>query len=244
MCDPDAPRNYRPRSSQRAAAAAPAQGAGCCIVLMMKTAASSKRRLAAEIGDERATRAAEFLIGCAREDLERWPGPVCLAPADAAEAGALDSATIDAVVVQRGGNLGERINHVNAALAERGFQRQLYVGIDCPAIDTAYLERAAAALTERDVVFGPAVDGGVVLMGVRGRWPDLSRLPWSTAALFAALEATCVTAGAHAAVLEPLRDVDTLEDLLALRAALDRDTRPARRALGRWLAQQRDLRAE
>jgi hypothetical protein len=43
-------------------------------------------------------------------------------------------------------------------------------------------------------------------------------------------------------VLEPLRDVDTLEDLRALHAAIDGDSRPARRALSRWLAQQPDLR--
>lgn len=216
--------------------------AGCCIVLMMKSAARSKRRLAAAIGDALATQAAQHLIACAREDLESWPGPVCLAPADDAEAAALEPARVDAVVVQRGDNLGERINHVNAALIDRGFERQIYVGIDCPAIDIKYLERAAAALIDRDVVFGPAVDGGVVLMGVRGRWPDLSDLPWSTEGLCGALEAGCARAGARAAVLEPLRDVDTLEDLRALHAAIDGDSRPARRALSRWLAQQPDLR--
>ncbi len=198
--------------------------------------------MAAAIGDARATQAAQHLIACAREDLESWPGPVCLAPADDEEAAALGPASVDAVVVQRGDNLGERINHVNAALVERGFGRQVYVGIDCPAIDLGYLERAAAALVDRDVVFGPAVDGGVVLMGVRGRWPDLSDLPWSTDALRAALEAACAHAGARAAMLEPLQDVDTLDDLLALRLALDGDERPARRALRRWLAQQPDLR--
>ena len=216
--------------------------AGCCIVLMMKSAARSKRRLAAAIGDTRATQAAQHLIACAREDLETWPGPVCLAPADDEEAAALEPTSVDALVVQRGDNLGERINHVNAALVDRGLERQLYVGIDCPAIELSYLERAAAALVDRDVVFGPAVDGGVVLMGVRGRWPDLSGLPWSTDALYGALEAGCARAGARAAVLEPLRDVDTLEDLRALRTALDGDSRPARRALSRWLAQQPDLR--
>jgi len=216
--------------------------AACCIVLMMKSAARSKRRLAAAIGDARATQAAQHLIACAREDLESWPGPVCLAPADDAEATAFGPARVDALVVQRGDNLGERINHVNAALIDRGFGRQIYVGIDCPAIDFGYLEHAAAALVDCDVVFGPAVDGGVVLMGVRGRWPDLSDLPWSTEALCGALEASCAHAGARAAVLEPLRDVDTLEDLRALRTALDGDSRPARRALSQWLAQQPDLR--
>ena len=229
----------RPRTSIWRVPRAPAFE--CCIVLMMKSAAKSKRRLAVEIGAERATEAAQHLIDCAREDLEGWRGNVCLAPADAAEPPALGSTSAAIVIAQRGDNLGERINHVNAALVARGVERQVYIGIDCPMLDVGYLERAASALTERDVVFGPALDGGVVLMGVHGRWPDLSRLPWSTDGLFAALESTCADAGARAAVLEPLRDVDTLDDLLALRAALARDSRQARRALSGWLAQQRDL---
>ena len=215
--------------------------AECCIVLMMKSAASSKRRLATAIGAERATQVAQHLIDCAREDLDSWRGTVCIAPADAADLAALGATSAAVVIVQRGDNLGERINHVNAALVQRGVERQVYVGIDCPTLDLGYLERAATALTACDVVFGPAVDGGVVLMGVRGRWPDLSGLPWSTGELFGALESICAAAGARVAVLEPLRDVDTLDDLLALRAALAGDSRPARRALTDWLAQQRDL---
>ena len=214
----------------------------CCVVLMMKSAAKSKRRLAAQIGGERATRAAEHLIDCAREDLERWRGNVCVALSDAADVPALGATSAELLIVQRGDNLGERINHLNAALVERGIEQQVFIGIDCPMLDLGYLERAASMLTERDVVFGPALDGGVVLMGVRGHWPDLSRLPWSTDGLFAALEAACAGAGARVAVLEPLRDVDTLDDLLALSANLAADSRPARRALCSWLAQQRDLR--
>jgi glycosyltransferase A (GT-A) superfamily protein (DUF2064 family) len=210
---------------------------------MMKSPARSKRRLAAAIGGERATQAARHLIDCAHEDLGSWGGKICLAPADASELAALGSTSAAVVIVQRGDNLGERINYVNAALVERGVERQVYVGIDCPMLDPGYLGRAAAALTLCDVVFGPALDGGVVLMGVRGRWPDLSRLPWSTGELFGALESTCAAAGARAAVLEPLRDVDTLDDLLALRAALAADSRPARRALTAWLTEQGDLQA-
>ncbi len=215
--------------------------AECCMVLMMKSAARSKQRVAARIGERRGTELARRLIACAREDLAAWPGPVCLAPSTPDEVAALEPCAADTCVVQRGDNLGERINHVNDTLLERGFERQIFIGIDCPVLDTAYAERAAAALADRDVVFGPALDGGVVLMGVRGRWPDLAALPWSTDALFAALQTRCTDAGARAALLEPLRDVDWLEDLLALRQDLERDPRPARRALCQWLAAQTDL---
>jgi len=165
---------------------------------------------------------------------------VCVAPSAADERA--DAPPADAVVVQRGGNLGERINHVNEELLGLSFERQLFIGIDCPSLDVPYLERAAAALADHNAVLGPAPDGGVVLMGVRGRWPPLAALPWSTSELFDSLRAACAASGASAATLPRLKDVDTLDDLAALRTDLVGDSRPARRALARWLAVQPDLR--
>jgi glycosyltransferase A (GT-A) superfamily protein (DUF2064 family) len=211
---------------------------GCCVVLMMKSPARSKSRLAAHIGAPRAAQAAARLLDCAREDLAAWPGVTCAAPSTAEERS--DAPPADAVVVQPRGNLGERIAHVNDRLLALGFERQLFIGSDCPSLDGPYLERAAAALAHHDAVLGPAGDGGVVLMGVRGRWPPLAGLPWSTSALFESLRAACAAAGA-CAILGALNDVDTLDDLVALRAELGADPRPARRALLSWLAAQTDL---
>jgi len=213
--------------------------AACCVVLMMKSAARSKRRLAERIGAQRATQAAQRLLDCACEDVTAWPGPKCVAPSAADER--VDAPPADVLVVQREGNLGERINHVNEELIRLGFERQLFIGIDCPSLDRAYLECAAAALDNHDTVLGPAADGGVVLMGVRGRWPPLSVLPWSTNALFESLRAACSVAGSSAATLPGLHDIDTLGDLLALPTELRSDPRPARRALVRWLTAQTDL---
>jgi glycosyltransferase A (GT-A) superfamily protein (DUF2064 family) len=217
----------------------PSTQAGCCVVLMMKSAARSKRRLTERLGAQRATQAAQRLLDCACEDLAAWPGPRCVAPSAADEE--LGAPAADAVVVQCAGNLGERINHVNDELLRRGFTRQLFIGIDCPSLDVAYLTRAAAALDDHDSVLGPAADGGVVLMGVRGRWPALAALPWSTAALCAALRAACTAGGSRSALLPQLQDVDTPSDLAALPMELRRDPRPARRALAQWLAAQPDL---
>jgi len=212
---------------------------GCCVVLMMKSAARSKRRLAEQIGAQRATQAAQWLLGCASEDLAAWPGSKCVAPSTAEERA--EAPTADVVVVQHGGNLGERIAYVNAELVRQGFERQLFIGSDCPSLSVAYLERAAAALGGHDAVLGPAADGGVVLMGVRGHWPPLAALPWSTSVLCKALQAACAAAGTRAAALPSLHDVDTLGDLIALRTELAADPRPARRALVDWLAAHPDL---
>jgi uncharacterized protein len=209
-----------------------------CLVLMLKAPGRSKRRLASEIGHKAAVEAAACLAACALEDLAEWPGAVCVAPAAESDLEWLRGQVPAAqpVVMQRAGNLGERISHVSRELHGRGVRRQLFIGIDCPELDQAYLQSAAASLEESDAVLGPADDGGVVLMGTRRPWPDLAALPWSTDALHAALRALCEAHGFTVAALEPRTDIDTWADLAGLEGRLGSDRRPARQTLTGWLA--------
>lgn len=208
-----------------------------CLVLMFKAPARSKQRLAATLGGL-ALGLAERLCACAFEDLAEWPGPVCFAPA-----GDLDRHWLEAriergapIVTQPEGNLGERINHVDRALRALGFARQIFIGIDCPQLDIHYLAQAARLLNDHDAVFGPARDGGVVLMASSRAWPELGELRWSSAILGAQLDDICRAQHWSVAQLEERPDVDTLEDLAPLARQLRPDKRPARRALQTWLA--------
>lgn len=207
-----------------------------CLVIMLKSPPRSKRRLAAEIGDL-ATTAAEHLADCALEDAAEWPGPVCLAAAAPGDRdwAAAKTGPRQLLVLQAGNNLGERINHVNRSLSARGHARQIFIGTDCPELDADYLRTAAAVLGRHDVVLGPALDGGVVLMGANRPWPDLAALPWSTPALGQRLRALCEAQGWSVAELPPRADVDCADALLAAMPPLARDPRAARRALHRWL---------
>jgi glycosyltransferase A (GT-A) superfamily protein (DUF2064 family) len=207
-----------------------------CLVLMFKAPNRSKLRLAAEIG-LRAHTAAQHLFECAVADLEAWHGPTCFAPADAQEMEFLRDrhCRADSYIEQGTGNLGERIGHVNAALHAAGHTEQLFIGIDCPALDPDYLARADAILTEADVVLGPADDGGVVLMGVRGLWPQLANLPWSTAALQRELIQACEQSNLCIGTLEAHHDVDRASDLQRLPDKLKGDPRPSRRRLCDWI---------
>lgn len=208
-----------------------------CLVLMLKAPVRSKRRLVADFGSAGASTLAERLIACALEDLAQWPGPVWAAPAsDVDRLWLMETGSTLPSLLQPEGNLGARIGDVGRRLHERGEHRQIFIGADCPELDLNYLREAGERLAECDVVLGPAVDGGVVLMGARREWPDLEALPWSTEHLHAALDSACRGAGLSVATLNARRDVDTLDDLLALEAELRRDPRPARVALGDWIA--------
>lgn len=207
-----------------------------CVVLMFKSPRRSKRRLTAEIGPL-AEDAAKHMLDCALEDLDGWPGPVCYAPAENEDLPALGERCrpAAAVVVQRGDNLGERINYVNETLRSGGHARQIFIGLDCPQLTVEYLNAAETALRDHDIVLGPAGDGGVVLMAVDGAWPPLQALPWSSDRLLNALERICCNDGLSVHRLSALTDVDTLEDLVAIRETLALDRRPARRDLSRWM---------
>jgi len=70
-------------------------------------------------------------------------------------------------------DLGERMRHALTRALERGGEgggpcaKAIVVGTDVPDLSAAHVDAAAAALDDHDVVFGPAVDGGYYLLGVR-----------------------------------------------------------------------------
>jgi rSAM/selenodomain-associated transferase 1 len=206
------------------------------LVVFLKSPSRSKRRLAAAIGPECATVAASHLLACALEDAAGWPGPVVLSPADPCDAEWLEqSATaLHERIVQRGANLGSRINYVDTELRNRGYEHLIFIGSDCPALAASDLADAAAALANADAVIAPARDGGVVLMGARRPWPALDDLPWSTTGLRAALEQRLRHCDWHIQALPTFADVDTIEDLDRAAEHIADDPRPARRALYRW----------
>ena len=192
-----------------------------------------KQRLASTLGATTARDIGLGLLDCALEDAASWRGPVVLAPADACDvqwaAGLLARKTL--VLPQATGNLGVRLQQLDCDARALGLQQLLFIGSDAPAHDKALYDAAAFGLRHADVVLAPALDGGVTLMGARHAWPELADLPWSTAALSAALQQRCGKSGMSLSTLADSFDVDEVADLHRAAAALASDPRPARRAL-------------
>ena len=97
------------------------------------------------------------------------------------------------------------------------------VGADIPGITPQLIDRAFRALGDHDAVFGPAEDGGYWLVGLRRSHqtpPGFMRgVRWSTASTFADTVAT-LPDDWRIAMIDPLPDIDTLDDLIAHEAAM------------------------
>jgi uncharacterized protein len=119
------------------------------------------------------------------------------------------------VVAQRGEGLGERLA---SAIADAGAPA-LVVGMDTPQLTPTLLAAAAGRLERADAVLGPAQDGGYWTIGLRaadGR--AFEGVPMSTARTGAEQRARLRALGLKVAMLPPLRDVDTIEDAVAVGA--------------------------
>ena len=118
-------------------------------------------------------------------------------------------------IAQGPGNLGARMGRVMRHMPPKLPPGPVcIIGGDIPGIRKVHIARAFAALGGREAVFGPAPDGGFWLVGLKRmqvpatlfdgvRWSSEHALSDSIASL----------PGARVALVDALRDVDTVADL-------------------------------
>lgn len=118
------------------------------------------------------------------------------------------------IYIQQGEDLGERLAHATVSGLAR-HQQLLFIGTDCPALDEAYLEQALQALeADFGLVLGPALDGGYVLLGLKGKYLSLfTDINWSTGRVLQQTLGKAEQAGLKFSLLKALRDIDRPADL-------------------------------
>ncbi len=115
---------------------------------------------------------------------------------------------------QRKGNLGQRMQKAFAAAFDQQYTHIVIIGTDCPALRAGHMVQALRALHHREIVLGPAADGGYYLIGLSRKVNEIfENVPWSTAAVLAKTLTIAKEKGLSIELLATLNDVDRPEDL-------------------------------
>ena len=141
------------------------------------------------------------------------------------------------VIFQGDGDLTERQIDLFRGAGDRGEEKTVLIASDSPHLEVAVVAEAFRRLEEDDLVFGPTLDGGYYLIGMRGYHDVLEGVPMSVGTELGGITARARLSGLSVGLLEPTFDVDVVEDLkhlrpLARKRADLRATREALEALG------------
>jgi len=121
------------------------------------------------------------------------------------------------VCTQQGNNLGERMsNALEQSLQDT--HSVVIIGSDCILYSKTYLHKAIVSLQTQQVVIGPALDGGYVLIGTNQHFPDLFEgINWGMDIVFEQTISKLQVGNKTYTILNSLWDIDTAEDLKSLR---------------------------
>lgn len=119
--------------------------------------------------------------------------------------------------IQQGADLGERMyTAINQELGH--YNKVALIGSDAPVIDPIYIRQVFSLLDTKQIVFGPAEDGGYVLVAATQVQPEwFQQIAWGTADV---MVQTQLKISAQQMVLtQQLWDVDEPADLERLRSS-------------------------
>lgn len=188
-----------------------------CILARAPSPGSGKSRLRSRLGDAATDRLALAFV----EDVLNWPmgvaDEVVVAYDGAAEL--LPAGAWCTCIRQARGDLGDRIAGAVDACFDRGAERVVIIGTDCPTMPAHLLEAAFAGLSRASSTVVPATDGGWIALGVdRPLGGALADVEWSSALTGELTIAALSTDGRPPQVLSAWYDVDEPGDVDRVRA--------------------------
>lgn len=115
---------------------------------------------------------------------------------------------------QGDGDLGDRMALSIKTAVQTGHDRVIIIGTDCPGLNAEVLQLAFQQLRDRDLVLGPAIDGGYYLIGMQRFIPELFvGISWGTSVVRQQTIEIATKLGLSMGDLPLLADIDRPEDL-------------------------------
>jgi rSAM/selenodomain-associated transferase 1 len=115
---------------------------------------------------------------------------------------------------QSEGDLGRRMFRAIEKVLHEGYRKAVLVGVDIPELSAPIVERAFDLLSHNDIVFGPAMDGGYYLVGLKRPLREIFLgIEWSTERTLTQSVEKARKLGYTIGYTERLSDLDTPEDL-------------------------------
>jgi uncharacterized protein len=185
-----------------------------CLFVKSPRLEGTKTRLARDIGAAQAMVIYRALVEHQAAEIPvDWGVAVYFTPSNAGE----DMKTWLAPRLQNGtrfvpqcdGDLGRRLATAVRREFDNGSERVYLIGGDCPGLSRDYFEEADRALSDNDMVVGPAQDGGYVLLAIKGPHEILFReIDWSTPVVLQQTLAAARRQTLSVGLLRPLVDID------------------------------------
>jgi uncharacterized protein len=117
-------------------------------------------------------------------------------------------------LLQEGNDLGERMKNAFVAAFQKGYNKVVIIGTDCPDLNASVIMNAYVYLEDHDIVIGPAIDGGYYLLGMKKLYPRLfEKIDWSTGKVLAQTLKICESSNLSTFLLPELSDIDDENDL-------------------------------
>lgn len=118
---------------------------------------------------------------------------------------------------QVGHTFGQRLSHAVNSVFTYGFERVIIIGNDCPNLKTMDVSQVNLQLACKDLVLGPATDGGAYIIGLKKACyheAQFSNLDWEKSTLIDSFHRYIDRFGLTSAFTVIKSDIDNTEDLM------------------------------
>ena len=121
----------------------------------------------------------------------------------------------DEKFIQQGNDLGEKMQNAFQNGFNQGYENIIIIGSDLPNISRDIINSGFDKLNNKDLVFGPADDGGYYLLGMSKMTNSVFEdKPWSQGSLLKVTLNELDQQERSFSLLDTLNDIDTYEDLI------------------------------